>query len=467
MKRESPEEYKKNIRKRIEQVLKKASAGGDPITYEMYETAVIQQPRKGSEVLLQRDIDEIYINNYNPEWIVAWNANIDISPVYDYFGTITYVTDYFTKDSTGLTEVLKNAVKQLSDDKDMRQKCHELANMFLTFRQVGMCEAIYKLFANMNMVYSSVSTIFVPTEPKGHRRQYLQRQDPEGGVGFKVDDKEGLFLEKPDLISKYERRKLLLTEEERELFGEGEDAETLDQLTFCQFVKMYEGRSWHQMKKTNEEGEVEQQPDDDDDRPEEGELDQEDDFNFLIVGHSVAERRRLPQQLTLENLMAGEPKILNKRTFPRALRFFKKKHDRNPHHFYLAELMLFHPFRNENELFPENPEKCEELYLKHKEEIKYRKAQLMPFLESVEEAQLLYEEMRADNEENVEEKVGPDLDPENEQEIADQDDLDDEEHPDYYHIDPEQLDDHPDPDGEVRPRRVFKKITLPDRDAQV
>ena len=465
VKRESPEEYKKNIRERIEKVLKIASAGGEPITYEMYETAVIQLPRKGSEVLLQRDIDEIFINNYNPEWIVAWNANIDISPVYDYFGTITYVTDYFTKDSTGLTEVLKNAVKQLSDDKDMRQKCYELANMFLTFRQVGMCEAIFKLFANMNMVYSSVSTIFVPTEPKGQRRQYLQRQDPEGGVGFKVGDKEGLFLEKPDLISKYERRKLLLSEEERKLFGEGEDAEILDQLTFCQFVKMYEGRSWHQMKKTNEEGEVEQQPDDGEDQPEEGELDQEDDFNFLIVGHSGAERRRLPQQLTLKDLMTGEPKILNKRTFPRALRFFKKKHDRNPHHFYLTELMLYHPFRNEKELFPEDAEKCEELYMKHKEEIKYRKAQLMPFLDSVEEAQLLYEELRANEVQDVEEKVGPDLDPENEQEIADLDDLDDEEHPDYYHIDPEQLDDHP--DGEVRPRRVFNKITLPDRDVQV
>ena len=71
IKRESPEEYKKNIRKRIEVVLKKASAGRKKrITYEEYERAVVQQPRKGSEVLLRRDIDEIFINNYNPEWIV-------------------------------------------------------------------------------------------------------------------------------------------------------------------------------------------------------------------------------------------------------------------------------------------------------------------------------------------------------------------------------------------------------------
>ena len=94
---ESPEEYKTNIKKRIEEVLRIASRGGKRITYKMYEKAVVDLPRKGSEVLLQRDIDEIFINNYNPEWIVDWDANIDISPVYDYYGTITYITDYFTK----------------------------------------------------------------------------------------------------------------------------------------------------------------------------------------------------------------------------------------------------------------------------------------------------------------------------------------------------------------------------------
>ena len=100
VKMESPEEYKQNIRKRIDKVLKLASAGGTPITYQMYEKAVVEQPRKGSEVLLQRDIDEIFINNYNAEWITSWDANIDISPVYDYYGTITYITDYFTKVSS-------------------------------------------------------------------------------------------------------------------------------------------------------------------------------------------------------------------------------------------------------------------------------------------------------------------------------------------------------------------------------
>ena len=318
VKMESPEEYDENIRKRIEMVLKLASAGGEPITYHQYEMAVVQQPRKGSEVLLRRDIDEVFMSNYNPEWLDAWDANLDISPVYDYFGVITYITDYFTKDSTGLTDVLKTAMNQLSKEDDMWQKCNTLANQFMTHRQVGEAEAYYKVLANMNLVYSSVATVWVPTEPKAERRPFLQRQDPESGMGFKVKDKEGLFLEKPDLVSKYERRKLLPGSEEPSE-EDNDENDVLENLTYCQYVKMYEGRGWQ---KINEEGEYEEI--DPDANPDEGELAEGDDFNFVIDGEEdKAKRKKLPSTIMLDEPQPGEPPILRKRKFPRAIRYFK------------------------------------------------------------------------------------------------------------------------------------------------
>ena len=136
----------------------------------------------------------------------------------------------------------------------------------------------------------------------------------------------------------------------------------------------------------------------------------------------------------------------------------------DPHRYYLRELMLYHPFRDENKLFPDNPEKCEELYLKHFDEIKVVKAHLMPFLESVEEAQLIYEEMKAQEKQDVQDKMGADLDPENEQDIADLDDEDyDEEHPDFYHIDTMEEN----PESDRRSRQVFKAVALPSKPAQV
>ena len=355
-------------------------------------------------------------------------------------------------------------MKQLSEDKDMKAKCNEMANTFMTHRQVGEAEAIYKLLASMPMSYSSISAIYVPTEPKGHRRQFLQRQDPDSGAGFRVEGREGLFLEKPDAISKYERRKLLPREgEDEEKLKENDAADIVKQLTFCQFMRMYESRSWQQ-RRTNDEGEAEHS-DDEEERLDEGQLAVEDDFNFLITSDPDAPKRRLPQLLTLRDPLPGEPRIFHKRTFPRALRFFKKKIEKNAHHFYFTELILFKPFFDENEFFPEDPERCEAIYHEHKRELQMVKAQAMPFLESVEEAQQIYEEMRRE-EANIEEKMGADLDPQMEQEAADDDELDEfDEHPDYFGLNPDQLDSNG--DQEPVTTRVFKRIVLPDKAKQV
>ena len=62
-----------------------AVGDGEPIQYDEYRRAVQQMPFKGSTILLRRDLDEIFMNNYNSEMIEAWDANIDIQPVFDYY----------------------------------------------------------------------------------------------------------------------------------------------------------------------------------------------------------------------------------------------------------------------------------------------------------------------------------------------------------------------------------------------
>merc|ERR1712015_379354 len=105
-----------HIRHRIEKLLKVAAGEGEPINFTQYKKAVLQQRKKGSTVLLARDLDEIFVNNYNPEMIVAWDANIDLQPTFLYYGTITYVTDYWTKAEESDVAVLKEGVKQLSKE---------------------------------------------------------------------------------------------------------------------------------------------------------------------------------------------------------------------------------------------------------------------------------------------------------------------------------------------------------------
>ena len=268
----------------IDKLLKVASGKDEhPIMYEEYIKAVHQQPSKGSGVLLKRDIDEIFMNNYNPEWLEAWDANMDLQPVFDHYAVLTYVTDYFTKDSTGLTDVLKAAAKELPKDGDAVKKCHDLATVFMSHRQVGEAEVYYKLFPSMRLNDSSVTTQFIPTEPKKDRMQFLKKQDPEQKKGFKVKGGgEGLYLEVQDMVSKYERRKLMESEED----GDGDDV--LESLSFCQFARMYRSKTFKKWTAEDNdewggEGEASHRGDDDVD---EGELDDDDKFNYVMTGEA-------------------------------------------------------------------------------------------------------------------------------------------------------------------------------------
>ena len=82
------EEYSVNRGKRIDLLLEMAGN----VTYEEYILAIKKTRKHGSTVLLKQDIDETRVNNYNPEWAIAWDANHDIQPVLDFFTVITYVT---------------------------------------------------------------------------------------------------------------------------------------------------------------------------------------------------------------------------------------------------------------------------------------------------------------------------------------------------------------------------------------
>ena len=58
------------------------------------------------KIIHQRDIDEIFVNNYNKEWIKSWNSNMDIQITLDHFAIVTYITDYMQKDDTGTMEFI-------------------------------------------------------------------------------------------------------------------------------------------------------------------------------------------------------------------------------------------------------------------------------------------------------------------------------------------------------------------------
>ena len=144
----------------------------------------------------------------------------------EFFSVITYITEYYCKDDTGTTAFLNEAVKQCSILTTQQQRrC--LKNVFLTHRQFGIFEAFMKIFPEMRLKDSNVGVEYVPLGKPEEVSHYLVRADDKRYYDntelFEIDDREGLYYEKPNMVQKYLRR-----------------GDTLEDLCLAQFVKMYD-----------------------------------------------------------------------------------------------------------------------------------------------------------------------------------------------------------------------------------
>ena len=162
--KESIDEYKKNKAKRIKAVCKLAG-----VEYKEYLKA-LSTTKSGNKIILSRDIDETYINPYNVEWLRSWDGNMDIQFVLDYFAVVTYVTEYYLKPDSGTMEVLNAAVKQC-DSSNLKERMKAAANKFLSHRQIGEAEAIYRLIPSMTLAYSSITCQWVATGKKASMKR--------------------------------------------------------------------------------------------------------------------------------------------------------------------------------------------------------------------------------------------------------------------------------------------------------
>ena len=445
-KEETKKEYIINRKKRILKVLELAS-----VSVKSYVAAVKEYTKKGINVILARDIDEMFINNYNPEWLRAWNANIDIQLCFDIFTGITYITEYFTKDESGTSAFLSIAAKKCSEMCQTDLKRH-LKNVFLTHRQMGICEAFMKILPEMRFKDSTIGTDFLQLGKKEDMSRFVVRADRhdisghqsflDNKVVFKIPDREGLYFEKPNWIDKYFRR-----------------GKALEDICPSHFVKIYDSFSGKAPKiaEDNDSHEEEDEEQDNEETDTIRKYGKETKFHHFITSEGKL-GKPLPTFVLLENPCPGEPKFLKKRKHPKALRLFKVKRENNPARFFLQELMLYTCFDEKMYNDWHDDDKCMQAYLEKEEEIRAVKNQVMEWLEDVEEGRYFVEETMKNQIETGE--IGEVLDVENEKDIEECEQEGIEADPLYEHLD---RGDHN--ENEFSPSSNWcKKIELMDED---
>ena len=426
--KESEETYRINKRKRIDAILHKA----DVIVTDYIDA--LSYTRKGYKIVLSRDVTEILINNFNIEWTRAWNGNTDIQPCLSFHEVITYIHDYIGKDDTGVGEVI-NAVVKESTSEGIKEIMKEVANTFLTHRQIGEAEAVYKLLPNMLLKNSNVACQWLAVGKRSEmsKRWKLASQDmiEKNMQGLiKIQGRDGLWFEQADMLQKYLRRPT-----------------KLESISASQFAKVYTTSSARLQSSDTMES-------DDQDEEEMDEESRKYDILDIIIGEDDL-KIPLPHMVQIQDPYPGESSIMRKRRKPAVLRYHKVSRIKDYERWMLRELMLFTSFRNKD--LDEYENNTITAYEQKKHLIGMVKSKVMEHLESVEEARWMEEEAR--KEYDLEE-IGIHLDSNFEQSQMDCCQEGQIMHPDYAHLDT----DITETSSKNQTTNIFKNITIPSLD---
>lgn len=338
------------------------------VDYDKYHNA-LKFSEVGKSVILKRKINETYVNNYNPALLLAWKANIDIQFCLDHYAVVTYVSDYFTKDDSGLTQVLQKAVNESKYTNDF-DRLNYLKQVFFTHRQVCVCEAAYRLISGLNLKGANIKCIFVQTGFPENRTTFLKRisdeDDEDGDESSEELDgdeevmytksksthntvtmpgREGKFFMTQSVHQKYENRPKLL-----------------ENMCLAQFSTHYEPLRGQLPKKT-----------------------------IIIdnVSTEVSNQKVFQTEVYLPKyikLMDEKNTLMKLRTTPAILRLHKKKMS---HEQMYSELLLFLPFTNELKDLSVDPTKCMELYEKKKEKINEKRKSIYPFSQDIDLVEMI------------------------------------------------------------------------------
>lgn len=168
------------------------------ITQEQLEYCIRSKTKKET-AFLKRQPADIWVNNYNPTLLQAWNANMDIQFVLDAYSCIMYIVSYISKSEREMGDLLKASQQEAREGnvKPM-EELRKLGSVYLNHREVSVMEAVYRV-TGMHMKQCSRQVVFIPTDPDCQRLSM-----PLHEMRNKQEDTDNIWLS--NLVDKYLER---------------------------------------------------------------------------------------------------------------------------------------------------------------------------------------------------------------------------------------------------------------------
>ena len=273
----------------------------------------IRSSLRAPKVFLKRKPQEMRINLFNENMLLAWKANLDIQIVLEPYGCATYIVGYISKSQRGMSAQLDAAAKEArKGNLDLKKQVRHIGNVFSNSVEVSAQEAVY-LSLQIPLTKSTRDVVFVNTSTPEERVFLLKPKSS-------LDDlpAESTDIESDNIIQRYSKRprqlqKLCLA----------------DYVSKVDVIYPKENKLPTEMEVKNDDDISENSSSEENDDIQEGANIAHDpissDFLFKAKTGTVYKGRKVPKVI-------------------RYVRYNKKKY---PENYFREKLMLFMPWRNE------------------------------------------------------------------------------------------------------------------------
>ncbi len=139
-------------------------------------------------VVLKREPKDCFVNPYNPDILLNWEANIDVQYVLDAYSCIMYLVSYVLKDEKSLSDMLRRVSKE-NKNETIRKQMNVIGSKFLGTREMPIQKAIM-MELSIPIFEKSRQCIFVSAEPRESRVSLLKGKEVLESM---EDDDEDIF----------------------------------------------------------------------------------------------------------------------------------------------------------------------------------------------------------------------------------------------------------------------------------
>ena len=144
---------------------------------EYYEALSISNDND-FQIHLFRPPNSCFINNYFEEGLMAWQANIDIQPVFNHYKAVTYMCAYFSKSEDETSEAMKQAAKEaVTTNKSKFEQMKAIAREYATKRECSVQEAVYHIMPELWLRKTSPRVMFANSNLPENRYKLFRTQE--------------------------------------------------------------------------------------------------------------------------------------------------------------------------------------------------------------------------------------------------------------------------------------------------